>query len=231
MRIRKAIPEDWPRISEISRIAGYNDYINNIGEVYLKSGLVLVAEDEMILGFSKADFLPDNSTWLGGLRVDPDFRRKGIARKLTASLMEESRKAGYDKSRLLIEDGNFKSISLAEKVGFTRIRTYSYFKGGIETDGYEEYSEDLQDYLNLGWEYAFSGSFETNEYGKFYRKGKNRFFRSTSNGFCQVLSASTRLSGTDEGITCAESDSNLEKFISLEPLEDFKSGHLYEKVL
>lgn len=231
MRIRKATKSDWPRISEISKISGYNDYINHVGESYLDNGIVLVAEDKEIMGFCKADLLPDNSAWLGGLRVDPDYRRMGVAKKLTMNLIGETRKAGCKHARLLIEDGNVKSINLAEKVGFVRIKTYSFFEGGIDSNNYHQYEEHQKNYLNLGWEYAFSEDFDALKYGKFYRNDGNSFFRCEENGFCQVLEASSRFVGTSEGLTIIESGRNLERFIGSKPLEGFKAGHLYEKKL
>lgn len=232
MIVRKATGEDWERISEISRISGYNDYINNIGKSYLDDGIVIVAEEGVVMGFSKAEFSPDNSSWLGGLRVDPEFRRRGIAMELTNKLVEYSRDSGCRFSRLLIEDGNTKSINLAEKAGFNRVRSFSFFKGSLVNDGYSVTGPPSGTYLNLGWNFSYSDDFVPDKHGIFYRKGKNLFFRSEERNFYQVIEADSPFeSCDDEGMTIVESGRGHRKFIDLEPLEDFRQGHLYEKRL
>ena len=79
------------------------DYISQIGPSYINDGTVIVGEESgTITGFLKIEELIDNTSWLGGLRVHPDFRRKGIAMQLTREAVNMGKVRGHKATRILI---------------------------------------------------------------------------------------------------------------------------------
>ena len=75
--IRLATHDDWNSISDISARSGYVDYINRIGPSFIDSGDVILFENPNIQAFAKLEYLKDNTAWFSGLRVDPEYWRKG----------------------------------------------------------------------------------------------------------------------------------------------------------
>lgn len=152
--IRIAGKKDWPAISDISRRSGYEDYINEVGLEYLSTGEVLVFEDPRIEGFTKIEFLPDNSAWFSGLRVDPNFWRKGIATALTEASFQRAMEVGCTMVRLLVYDDNSRSLNLVSKLGFNEVSRFRFFMCPPDLNGFSETKDKLSGYLNLHWKFA-----------------------------------------------------------------------------
>lgn len=71
------------------------------------------------------------------IAVRPAFRRRGVARRLLAEAVAESRKAGATTLFLDVEDGNAPALGLYETHGFSQIsrrRLYYRQKDGTYTD-------------------------------------------------------------------------------------------------
>ncbi|HZZ36773.1 MAG TPA: GNAT family N-acetyltransferase [Caulobacteraceae bacterium] len=67
--------------------------------------------------------------WTGvfGMRTDPRHRRKGLARRVFASLMAMSRQAGARRAYLQVEAVNAPAIALYEEAGFAEAYRYHYW--------------------------------------------------------------------------------------------------------
>ncbi|MGC8998601.1 MAG: GNAT family N-acetyltransferase [Candidatus Bathyarchaeia archaeon] len=65
--------------------------------------------------------------WINRLAVDPDFRRRGVARALVAEAERVLRKHGIRIFCALIEDGNEASKRLFRKCGYVEHRDIIYF--------------------------------------------------------------------------------------------------------
>lgn len=230
MIVREANSHDWPAISDISRRSGYNDYINRWGESYLDSGTVIIAEEDTPVGFSKVERLPDNSSWLSGLRVDPDHWRNGIGRLLTVKGIELARSSGSYAARMIVEDDNVRSRSLSEKLGFHNAAEYRFFSGGIDLHGYSLEDANVNDLLSIGWRFMDAGRSDEIP-GKFYRKGGNLVFVNDQKTSFQVLSAGEDLIREGEGMTVCRENVYNSAFASLQIMEDFPAGILYEMFL
>lgn len=227
MIIREATREDWPAISDISERSGYNDYINRLGPSYMETGKILIAEEEQPLGFSKIEILPDNSSWLSGLRVDPNHWRKGVGKALTQKGMDISRSNGTYAARVIVEDTNSKSRSLTEKLGFHEAESYRFFRGGLNLDGYEEADLDVPGYLSLGWRFIRPERSE-NIPGTFLKKGENKVFVNEQRTSFHVISASEPLEPSGEGFTLCLERIGGDAFSNLVVMDDFPVGILYE---
>ena len=233
MRIRYASMEDWPAVSEISTASGYNDYINTIGPSYMNDGLVVVYEEEgRVLGFGKINYLEDGSAWLSGLRVHPEAWRKGVGISISRYLMQLAIEHGLYYARMLIEDGNTRSINMSLKMGFSPIKSYSFFEGTPSTSGFKTVDFKGQIMVNEGWSFV--------KISDTYR-GKGEFRESSektlvyvwngSEKVVQVVSGGGDLKSERDGITCApEADAGYlsKNFV---PLDGFDSATIFEKAL
>lgn len=230
MNLREGNKRDWPAISDISKRSGYNDYINRWGESYLDAGTVIIAEEDVPVGFSKVERLPDDSAWLSGLRVDPDHWRKGIGKMLTLRGIEIARSWGSNSARMLVEDSNVKSRALSEKMGFHNAAEYMFFTGGIDLYGFTLVDESVHDYLSMGWRMMYAGRADDIP-GKFFRKGETLVFVNDQKSSFHVLSADEKLLHEGGGVTlCSESAYN-GFFSELTVMDDFPRGILYEMLL
>jgi len=84
-----------------------------IGDNYVAFGVGIIEED-----------------WIGiyGVLVDPDFRRKGLGRKVTESLLAYSKNMGINHAYLQVEVSNPNAIRLYETIGFKEKYQYYYLQ-------------------------------------------------------------------------------------------------------
>lgn len=229
-RIRIAGREDWPAISRISAISGYLDYINEVGESYLDIGQVLVFEKESIRGFLKMEEMPDESMWLSGARVDPDFRRQGIADILTEAAEVIARMRSLSMVRLFIYSENAPSLRLAEKRGYSVAEKFKFFDGGIDTEQLEDSIVVENTLINVGWRFMKSRA-DMNGIGKFLSRDEGILF-TYSNGhsrFYQPISGSFEIVD-GEGVTCV-SEKLWDLYSHVELMDGFEEALIYEKSL
>jgi len=123
--VRKAVKEDKAEIVSFTKNTWeWGDYIPGVLDYWLRErdGLLLVADiNGKPVGLLHIKLLPDNSAWLEGLRVNPLYRRRGIAYKLNQSTFEILKEKGINVVRLVIESNNHPSINLANKLGFHKV--------------------------------------------------------------------------------------------------------------
>ncbi|MGQ4891029.1 MAG: GNAT family N-acetyltransferase [Candidatus Njordarchaeia archaeon] len=97
------------------------DYIKYVWDEWIRdeNGFLLVAEENgKPIGILHVGFLPDKSAWMEGLRVHPDYRRRGIAKKLNYEAFKIIQKRGLEVARGIIFSENNASLSLAKNLGF-----------------------------------------------------------------------------------------------------------------
>jgi len=76
-------------------------------------------EDGRIVAFSALAFLNPDDTWLWGMRVDPEFRNRGIAARFTRAQLRIARESGHTWAGLntLHRDGPKATYRVMEKLG------------------------------------------------------------------------------------------------------------------
>ncbi len=229
--IRKATADDWPSISDISRRSGYEDYINRMGISYLDEGEVWLYEDGRIKGFSKIEYLSDNSVWFSGLRVDPDYWRSGIGQQLSEASMKAGAERGCTSARLLVYEDNAKSLGLVEKMGFRIVSKYNFIYGIPNLENFNS-EELLLDHglINVSWKFVEASKIHPVK-ALLYSSTKWSVLGTGDNTF-EILSAREPLALSEGlGFTCAKSSLDLSKTVSNYAELDISSGFVLEKAL
>jgi ribosomal protein S18 acetylase RimI-like enzyme len=163
--IRPARAEDRDAVLAFcSNTWDWGDYIEYVWDEWLQDtqGLLLVAVvNEQPVGIAHLKMLNATDAWLEGMRVDPAYRRHGIASALNTTMLAEAMKRGATKAGLIIESTNTSSISLSERVNFYRVGSYALYRAtpeaaatrqhyGTDTPqlATQEDIDDIIDYLN-----------------------------------------------------------------------------------
>jgi GNAT superfamily N-acetyltransferase len=119
LRIRKTIKSDKKPVLDFcqSPYSGI-DYITNVWNFWLKDGIFLAMEHRSKpIGVCHASF-SKNQVWVEGLRINPKFQQKGYGSSLVLKIEQIAKRRHYKISRMVISNGNKKSIKLAKSLGY-----------------------------------------------------------------------------------------------------------------
>jgi GNAT superfamily N-acetyltransferase len=119
--VRPALPSDRDAIVAFTNDTfDWGDYIADVIDSWMDRDdmvvMVAVVDGEPI-ATGTARMLSPTEAWFLGARVRSDYRGRGIAARLSASLREWAREQGATVGRLLIDEGNASSIRHVEKTG------------------------------------------------------------------------------------------------------------------
>lgn len=119
MIIRRSKPSDKkPILSFLHKTFRWGDYIERVWDMWLaRKTLLTVEENKKPIGIGNAS-LSKHQVWIEGLRIHPEFRRKGYATKLVLHIESIAKKKGRRISRMLIAQGNTRSLMLARSLGY-----------------------------------------------------------------------------------------------------------------
>jgi len=96
-------------------------------EINMPTSLFLIAEvDGKIIG-SVFGTHEGRKGWINRLAVSPDYRGRGIAKKLLVEIEKIMNLSGIDITACLIEDWNSVSINFFEKMGYIKMTGITYF--------------------------------------------------------------------------------------------------------
>lgn len=144
LQFRAGKPKDWPRVAEITANTwDEGDYINEAlwqrwttnNEGYLAVALL----DGALAGFCRVTPFGPAEWWLEGIRVDPALRRMGIARSLTAHLVEWFQRHGDGILRLATYSENEASKHLAMSFGFRHILSFAEVEAPAEAGDFRSF--------------------------------------------------------------------------------------------
>ena len=100
------------------------------GDLYVladgeKIAACVIANDEKVEGYADAPWQVDSDDIivLHVLAVHPEYRGKGLARRLVENVIEQERKAGKKALRLDVIENNTTAERLYQKLGFRYIQT------------------------------------------------------------------------------------------------------------
>ncbi|MAG95190.1 MAG: GNAT family N-acetyltransferase [Alphaproteobacteria bacterium] len=136
MRIRSATPSDRTAIAAVHTASWQTAYRGTLPDEYLdnKAGdeirrswsgiefssedVVLVAEDEQVVGFIAVWCKPD--PFIDNLHVFPEQMSKGIGRKLMRAAAQELERLGHSTAYLWVFASNERAIRFYERLGGVR---------------------------------------------------------------------------------------------------------------
>lgn len=172
--IRRARAEDRAAVLAFSKHTwDWGDYIEFVWDEWLDDprGYLFVATiDEQPVGVAHLRLLNATEAWLEGMRVDPNFRLRGIAKALYDAELVEAMNRGETMVRYVTESTNTGSIALAEHHFMRRVGAYApYVAGPITTPSSRQYGitaptfatandlEEIIDYLNASSNFPLTG--------------------------------------------------------------------------
>ncbi|MGQ0772108.1 MAG: GNAT family N-acetyltransferase [Nitrososphaerota archaeon] len=119
MIIRKAKPSDKkPILAFLHRTFQWGDYVANVWDTWLaRKTLLTLEENGKPIGICNAS-LSKHQLWIEGLRINPKFRRRGYASTLVLKAEASARQRGRKISRMLIAQGNTRSLKMARSLGY-----------------------------------------------------------------------------------------------------------------
>ncbi|MGQ9603601.1 MAG: GNAT family N-acetyltransferase [bacterium] len=130
--LRDARPEDKESvIAFCSRTwRDYGDFIPRVWDRWIaeKTGRLIVAEAEgQPVGIAKITDFTHGEIWLEGLRVDPRWRKKGVATAITAEILNTIKKLKPRSVRYCTAASNKISRRIGNKSGFVIAARFRYY--------------------------------------------------------------------------------------------------------
>lgn len=126
--IRPARPEDRAAMERIcAHTWDSGDYIQEIWDDWLagEDGLLLVAElGGQVVSLNKVTIQPAGQIWLEGMRVDPEYRGRGIASRCLDWNLAFARERGARVVRLATGSHNTAVHLMTARVGMDHVGTY-----------------------------------------------------------------------------------------------------------
>jgi ribosomal protein S18 acetylase RimI-like enzyme len=128
--IRAARPADLRAVRALCARIWSDDYVPKVFPQWVRDrrGRLWVATvDGTVAGVAKLTLLGDQESWLHGLRVDPRFRKRGIATSLARHRLDRARRLGARTARMDTAEDNTAVRRIARHLGFARIARFTLF--------------------------------------------------------------------------------------------------------
>lgn len=129
---RFATPADKPRILEIAaQVWEGDDYVPDVIDHWLAPGpanLVAACIGDTLVAFGRYDRILPDYIWLEGLRTDPAWQNRGIAKAMTAHMLAQAQADGVQRIGLSTYLDNLASQRVIESYGFRRVADFVYLE-------------------------------------------------------------------------------------------------------
>jgi len=126
MIVRKAKSSDKRHILKFCKDTfSWGDYIKDVWDYWLSEGNLLVAEKNVPIGLCHAVF-SEKQVWIEGIRINPDFRRQGLASNLITQVESLAIQKQIPISLMLIDTENSQSLLMAQNIGYGVHQTWSF---------------------------------------------------------------------------------------------------------
>jgi GNAT superfamily N-acetyltransferase len=133
VKIRRARRSDKQAVLLFCRRTwgAYGDFIHKVWDEWERDrrGFFAVATvGERPIGTAKLTVLKPGEIWFEGLRVDPAFRKLGLAHVLTSFLLQKARRMNAKSVRYATGGSNLTSQHIGKTWGFNLLRRYTCFE-------------------------------------------------------------------------------------------------------
>lgn len=129
---RQLTSEDKEQVIRICKsIWEGDDYIPNIFDKWVQadnSYFIGLFQEEKLIGFGRLASHGDGNYWLEGLRKDHELQLKGIGKKIANHLIKIAIEKECKSLKFSTYFDNVESIALNEKIGFSKIKEWSYLE-------------------------------------------------------------------------------------------------------
>ncbi len=109
----------------------WGDYIDRVWDEWLvdpQGELFVAVTDGQPTGVAHLRMINATDAWLEGLRVDPNYRRQGIATALNMAILEEVIRRGATNARLVTESTNTGSIHIMDPIRMRQVGAFAPFR-------------------------------------------------------------------------------------------------------
>lgn len=125
--IRNAVDSDKSVILNFCQNTfSWGDYIQDVWNSWLSEGNLLIIENEHPVGITHALF-SKNQVWIEGIRINPDFRRQGLSKKLIQHIELIAKEKQIPFSFMLIDIENHKSLLMAKNLDYDIFQTWNFY--------------------------------------------------------------------------------------------------------
>ncbi|MEY7850526.1 N-acetyltransferase family protein [Natrarchaeobius sp. A-rgal3] len=135
MNVRRATHDDYEAVAEMTSDIWadrggdylpeiYHDWLEDEGDLDTKTFLATIDGDAA--GIVQARLLSSEEAWFQSLRVDSDYRRRGVARRLNEVCFEWARERGARVGRIMIFSWNVASLATARTIGFEPVTEFRF---------------------------------------------------------------------------------------------------------
>jgi len=132
IEIRPARSEDRePVLAFCVNTWEWGDYIEYVWDEWLndpQGKLFVATSDGQPIGVAHVRMLNKTEAWLEGMRVDPAFRRQGIASALYDAQVTEAKRHGAITARLITESTNAAALRLLERGSMGQVGAFATFQ-------------------------------------------------------------------------------------------------------
>jgi len=104
----------------------WGDYIQDVWDSWLSEGNLLVAQNPNPVGMCHA-FFSKNQIWIEGIRVNSNFRRKGLASELIKYVESLGKENQVSFSLMLIDAKNSASLLMAKNLNYQIFQAWNFY--------------------------------------------------------------------------------------------------------
>ena len=127
MEIRDAKSSDKLHVLKFCKNTfSWGDYIKDVWDYWLSEGNLLVVEKTIPIAICHAVFCK-NQMWIEGIRINPDFRRQGLASNLIAKAESLAIQKQIPISLILIDTENSPSLLMSHRLGYKIYQTWRFY--------------------------------------------------------------------------------------------------------
>jgi GNAT superfamily N-acetyltransferase len=130
LTIRNALPSDKKTVLDFCKSTfSWGDYIHYVWDDWTDEGnFFVLCENKHPVAICHGFIIRDAKlVWIEGIRVNPNYRQKGYAKKLVTKTETVAKKHGCKLSAMIIESKNYKSLNLASKLHYARNEKWDYY--------------------------------------------------------------------------------------------------------